>query len=122
MNNSYNDTNYDSTLEALMGFLNTIPQSTIKALHIPRYKLMLQSASQLTALLKETMSQGEITIDVDQTFNLGSISVELDTLTIYEPKIFADIICNADNFEIYPLTNGKIRLEFTFQSILKSIL
>lgn len=122
MNNSYNDTNYDSTLEALMGFLNTLPQSTIKALHIPRYKLMLQSASQLTALLKETMSQGEITIDVDQTFNLGSISVELDTLTIYEPKIFADIICNADNFEIYPLTNGKIRLEFTFQSILKSIL
>lgn len=122
MNNSYNDTNYDSTLKALMGFLNTLPQSTIKALHIPRYKLMLQSASQLTALLKETISQGEITIDVDQTFNLGSISVELDTLTIYEPKVFADIICKADNFEIYPLTDGRIRLDLTFQSILKSIL
>jgi len=122
MNNSYNDTNYDSTLEALMGFLNTLPKSTIKALHIPSYKLMLQSASQLTALLKETISQGEITIDVDQTFNLGSISVELDTLTIYEPKVFADIICKADNFEIYPLTDGRIRLDLTFQSILKSVL
>ena len=122
MNNSYNEINYDGTLEALMGFLNTLPNSTIKALHVPRYKLMLQSASQLTALLKETISQGEITIDVDQTFNLGSISVELDTLTIYEPKVLADIICKADNFEIYPLTDGRIRLDLTFQSILKSIL
>ena len=65
---------------------------------------------------------GQIAIDVDQIFNLGSISVELDTLTIDKPQIFADIICKADNFEIYPLTNGRIKLDLTFQSVLKSIL
>lgn len=78
-------------------------------------------AAELTELLRKTVSEGELEIDVDPTFNLGSITVELDSLSVDEPLAFADVIYKADNFEIYPLTNGKIRLDVTFQSVLKTI-
>ena len=78
-------------------------------------------AAEVTDLLRKTVSAGELDIDVDPTFNLGSITVELDSLSVDEPLAFADVIYKADNFEIYPLTNGKIRLDVTFQSVLKTI-
>ena len=65
--------------------------------------------------------EGEITMELNEMLNLGSISVELDALTIDDPLAFADMIYKADNFEVYPLTNGKIRFDITFQGVLKSI-
>ena len=118
---NYEENNFDTVLEGLMGFMKSLPKSQVKMLNPSRYKLMLRTAAQLTDLLKKTVSDGELEIDVDPTFNLGSITVELDSLSIDEPLAFADVIYKADNFEIYPLTNGKIRLDVTFQSVLKTI-
>lgn len=83
--------------------------------------LVPRTAAQLTDLLRKTVSDGALEIDVDTTFNQGSITVELDSLSVDEPLAFADVIYKADNFGIYPLTNGKIRLDVTFQSVLKTI-
>ena len=118
---NYEENNFETVLEGLMGFMRSMPKSQVKMLNPSRYKLMLRTAAQLTDLLRKTVSDGEIEINVDTTFNLGSITVELDSLSVDEPRAFADIIYKADNFEIYPLTNGKIRLDVTFQSVLKTI-
>lgn len=118
---NYEENNFETVLEGLMGFMKSMPKSQVKMLNPSRYKLMLRTAAQLTDLLRKTVSDGELEIDVDPTFNLGSITVELDLLSIDEPLAFADVIYKADNFEIYPLTNGKIRLDVTFQSVLKTI-
>lgn len=118
---NYEENNFDTVLEGLMGFMKSLPKSQVKMLNPSRYKLMLRTAAQLTDLLRKTVSDGELEIDVDPTFNLGSITVELDSLSVDEPLTFADVIYKADNFEIYPLTNGKIRLDVTFQSVLKTI-
>ena len=118
---NYEENNFDTVLEGLMGFMKSLPKSQVKMLNPSRYKLMLRTAAQLTDLLRKTVSDGELEIDVDPTFNLGSITVELDSLSVNEPLAFADVIYKADNFEIYPLTNGKIRLDVTFQSVLKTI-
>ena len=118
---NYEENNFDTVLEGLMGFMKSMPKSQVKMLNPGRYKLMLRTAAQLTDLLRKTVSEGELEIDVDPTFNLGSITVELDSLSVDEPLAFADVIYKADNFEIYPLTNGKIRLDVTFQSVLKTI-
>ena len=118
---NYEENNFDTVLEGLMGFMKSLPKSQVKMLNPSRYKLMLRTAAQLTDLLRKTVSEGELEIDVDPTFNLGSITVELDSLSVDEPLAFADVIHKADNFEIYPLTNGKIRLDVTFQSVLKTI-
>ena len=118
---NYEENNFETVLEGLMGFMKSMPKSQVKMLNPSRYKLMLRTAAQLTDLLRKTVSDGELEINVDPTFNLGSITVELDSLSVDEPLAFADVIYKADNFEIYPLTNGKIKLDVTFQSVLKTI-
>lgn len=118
---NYEENNFETVLDGLMGFVKSMPKSQVKMLNLSRYKLMLRTAAQLTELLKRTAPDGELEINVDPTFNLGSITVELDMLTVDEPLAFADVVYKADNFEIYPLTNGKIRFDITFQSVLKTI-
>ena len=113
--------NYDTVLEGLLDFMRNIPQPQLKMINLPRYKLMLKTAAQLTEMLKKATPNGTIDVDVDPVFNLGSVTVELDDLSVTNPLAFANIICKADNFEIYPLTNGKIRFDITFHSVLKTI-
>ena len=118
-NENYNE--FESTLDGLMNFIEELPQAKLKILNLERYKTMMEVAAKLTAILRENNPEGEITIDVNEKFNLGSISVELDSLAVTSPVIFAELICKSDNFEVYPLTNGNIRLDITFQRILKSV-
>lgn len=118
-NENYNE--FESTLDGLMNFIEELPQAKLKVLNLERYKTMMEVAAKLTAILRENNPEGEITIDVNEKFNLGSISVELDSLMVTSPAIFAELICKSDNFEVYPLTNGNIRLDITFQRILKSV-
>ncbi len=119
-NEKYNDS--EDVMEGLMEFLKELPQTTVKILNVDRYKLMLQTAAKLTNLLRENLAEGEINIEINEKFNLGAISVEMETLTITSPAVFADLVCKADNFEVYPLCNGNIHLDITFQGVLYSVM
>lgn len=121
MDNEFMGKEFDSTFEALVGFMNSLPKSTIKILNVERYQQMLQTAAKLTDLLKESYLDGEINIEVDQIFNIGSINIELNSLEINNTDIFAELIRRADNFEVCPLTNGNVELNIVFQSVLKSV-
>lgn len=121
MNNYFEENEYETTFDALVDYIKCLPKATVKMINPSRYKLLMKTAAQLTELLRKTQPEGEIDIEINDLLNLGSISTELDLLTIEEPLAFADVIYTADNFEVYPLTNGKIRLDITFHSILKNL-
>lgn len=121
MNNHFEEEKYDNVLDALISYIQNLPKSTVKLLNLERYKLMMATAAHLTELLKKSYSEGELDIDIDTTFNMGSISIELESLMISDPVAFANLIHTADNFEVYPLTNGNVRLSIAFHSVLKSI-
>lgn len=121
MNNRFEEEKYDNVLDALINYIQHLPKSTVKLLNPERYKLMMATAAQLIELLEKSYSEGELDIDIDTTFNMGSISIELESLTISDPVAFANLIHTADNFEVYPLTNGNVRLSIAFPSVLKSI-
>ncbi|MEE1504181.1 MAG: hypothetical protein UGF89_08080 [Acutalibacteraceae bacterium] len=121
MNNYFEENEYETTFDALVDYIKCLPKATVKMINPSRYKLLMRTAAQLTDLLRKTQPEGEIDIEINDLLNLGSISTELDLLTIEEPLAFADVIYTADNFEVYPLTNGKIRLDITFHSILKNL-
>ena len=121
MNKDFNDRELDVALEGLFELIRQQPKSQAKIICPTRYRLMLRTAAQLTSLLKKTDPKGELYIDVNPTFNMGTITVELDDLSVDAPRAFADLIRSADNFEIYPIANGNIKLTVTFQSVLKSI-
>lgn len=121
MKNYFEENEYETTFDALMDYIKCLPKATVKMINLSRYRLLMRTASQLTDLLRKTEPEGEINIEIDKTFNLGSISVEMDSLTIEDPHAFADAIYKADNFEIYPLVTGKIRLDVTFHGVLKNL-
>ena len=112
---------FDETLEALFCFMDSIPESRLKMVNIVKYKKMMQTAALLKNALAETEDSFEINCEVIEKFNIGSVSVELDALSINNTSKFAALINSTDCFEIYPLSNDRIRLELTFQAILKSI-
>ena len=121
MNKNYFEEDYENTLDALLDFMKSLPQPTLKVLNTERYALMLKTATDLKELLCQTAESGCIDIDLVQEFNLGSISFEAPDLVVYDSETFAKIISVCDNVEIYPLTNGNLRLNLTFQSVLKPI-
>ncbi len=121
MNNNFEEQNYDTAFDALLDFINFLPKNTVKMIDFDRYKTMMQTASELKDILAENDGKGELEIDICDTFNAGSIKVELEELTVLNTRQFAAMIAKANNFEIYAKTNGKIQLNITFQSVLKTI-
>ena len=112
---------YDETLEALYSFIDSIPEQRLKMINIVKYRKMMQAAALLKNTLAQTENCFEINCEIFEKFNIGSVSVEVDALSVNSPEMFSDVIDTADCFEIYPLTSNKIRIELTFQSILKSL-
>ena len=86
-----------------------------------RYKTMMQTAAELKDILCENHEEGQLDIDICDMFNMGSITAQLSDLTVCNIPRFTEMISKADNFEIYPKTDGTIQLNITFQSMLKAI-
>lgn len=53
--------------------------------------------------------------------SMGSVSVEANRLDIRDSGWFNKAAALANNMEIYPLTNGKFRLTFTFHGLTKTV-
>lgn len=112
---------YENELDNLIDFLKELPEERIKIINPERYALLLQTSKQLEWFLKKTGEEAEINININEMFNLGAVSTEIASIFIDDATEFSKIISKADNVEIYPLLNGNIKLDITFQSVLKSI-
>lgn len=119
--NKQENYDYETALDALLDYLRWLPKPTVQLLNIQRYRKMMEAAARLQKLVAETTPEGSMDIEIDQNFSLGSISIELPELSVLHPRAFSQVILEADNFEIYPLTNGNVRLDITFQRVLKPI-
>lgn len=115
--------NYDieNELEGVMKFVNNLPASKIKVLNLVRYQYMLRSVFMLKDILAETEDIFDINVDIEEQFNAGVVSVELEELTILSPAKFALLLQQADNMEVYNLLNGRLKLTLVFQGVLKTI-
>ena len=125
MRNEFEENNYESendeTLDALLAFLNFLPKETVKMIDFDRYKTMMKTAAELKEILCENQEEGQLDIDICDMFNMGSITAQLSDLTVCDIPEFTKMISKADNFEIYPRTDGTIQLNITFQSVLKAV-
>lgn len=75
-------------------------------------------------IFKKTMigENVDISYQVNKPFpSMGNISVEADLLAISNPRMFHMIAKLANNVEIYPLTNGRVRMCFTFHGLVKPL-
>ena len=116
-----NDYEFDPAVDALIAYLNLLPKETVKIIDFDRYKIMMQTASELKDILVQNHEEGQLDIDICDMFNMGSITTQLSDLTICNIPQFTRMLSKADNFEIYPRTDGNIQLNITFQSVLKTV-
>lgn len=63
---------------------------------------------------------------LDYVFNqpfksMGVISVEAKELIFDNPELFSKVSELADSVDVYPLTSGKLRMEFTFHGLTRPI-
>lgn len=116
-----NEYNFETAMDALIAFFNFLPKDKIKMIDFDRYKTMMQTAAELKDILAESHEEGQLDIDICDMFNMGSITTQLSDLTVCNIPQFTEMISKADNFEIYPKTDGTLQLNITFQSVLKAI-
>ena len=114
--------NYENSFDALIDYLKSLPQATVKMIDLGNYSKLARSAVALQTLLQKQSDEGEITLEILDEFNMGSVTVELPELQIYNSTDFIKVISECDNFEVYPLTNGNMRLSVTFHGVLRSVM
>lgn len=74
----------------------------------------------LKYLTKET--DAKLTYLLNEPFkSMGSISIEGKTLSFTNSEWFARAAEFASNTEVYPLTNGKVRMTLTFHGLVRPI-
>ena len=120
--NEFDEKYYEESMDdTLLDYIRFMHRSNVKVLNFERYILMCEAVMNLKLLFRELGEENCIFIEIIKEFNVGTVTVELTDFSIKNIKLFFQVILNADSFEIYPLTNGNIRLDITFQSVLKSV-
>ena len=87
-----------------------------------RMKAMNVAYKRLEEIIHEYTPDAKIEVNMN-VINDGSasISVETDELVVHNVQDFISIIKEANNFEIYPLNNGNIRIAIMFNGIMSII-
>lgn len=110
----------DAELQALMELYRSLLVPSVSLLDFGRYRRMMRSAFLLQRLLSDDVPPESISVKLLPEFRMGYLTVELPELTVYRSQQFCAILSAADNFEVYPLANGNLRLDISFQNVLRS--
>ena len=87
-----------------------------------RVKTMEEVCDQLEKIIHKYTPEANVEINMS-VINDGSasISVEADELVVHNVQDFISIIKEANNFEIYPLNNGNIKIAIMFNGVMNII-
>lgn len=119
MMENYNE--LDELLDGLVEIIESLPEPTVRIINPHRFREMLHAMQNLRILLASNHMEGDVQYRIDEQFLLGAISVELSDLSVTTVPLLMVTIADADAVELYPLTNGQIRLDITFQGVLSAV-
>ena len=109
---------YEEADELLMFVGEMIEEEEMKtAIIVPeKYEQIRFVYAVMKYLTKGT--DAEVSCRLNEPFkSMGSVSVETEEITFTNTEWFARAAVYASNLDIYPLVNGKIRIDFTFHHI-----
>lgn len=90
--------------------------SETQIMNLPRMKQLEFVYEALKILLQD--QDVDITYKLNEPFkSMGSVSAEGRCLAFRYPMWFNRAAAMASNLEVYPLTNGKLRMTFTFHGL-----
>ena len=89
-------------------------------LNVVKLKQMQQTYELLIPLARDT--EAEIHWELHEPYkSMGSISLEGEDLIFKDSRRLGKAISGCSNVEIYPLTNGKIRMTLTWLGLVKNL-
>ena len=102
-----------------LGRAITDEESEPQILNVPRLFQMVHAYKQLQNIASDTW---KISSSAHAPFtSMGVICIEADDFIFDQTQIFQQIIAGASNVEIFPLTNGNMRMNITFHGITKRV-
>ncbi len=107
-------------LDSLCNFIRN-GQPAVKVLNLKRYYEILFAKEALDDLLRQNGEEIMSEIKFHPTFSSASLAVEVESFEVTDMVAFKLAMSRADNFEFYPLINGKVRLAFVFQRMMIAV-
>lgn len=123
LNSNHMDKDEENYLEvdAIAEWIREVPKPAITIIAMETYNRMRHSFYHIRKAFEAAGYAICPQVEIDPLFHLGSISIEVEDISELDISNFNIALSDADIFEIYPLSNGKLRLELTFHGILKAI-
>ncbi len=118
--NNQDEANESPLIEELCAFLrNNQPQT--QYLDLRRYSEMLSAKTQFESILTDEGTQTNLSVRLEPQFQYGVLTADLDEWTVSTTEEWKKAIRLTDGFEVYPMTNGRIRVAFLFRRMMKTI-
>ena len=109
-------------LDALVEYIGSLPNAEVMALDPIVAEKMKFCCAVIKKVLRETNTAAKIECKQSEfERSVGVVRVEGVSLEIADAKWFSRAAEFATNTEVYPLTNGKVRMTFTFHGFLKEV-
>ena len=106
----------DQVLDAVSALLLAVERQPA-VLNFARYRQMAFAHAILQKLARDAGDM-TLTYKLHQPFKfMGSVSLEGESLEFCNSPLFSRAAGLADNIEIYPLVNGRVRMTFTFHGL-----
>ena len=114
----------DDEQDELLDFIDALIEQVVvpsmqhpRMLNPVRLQALKKAEQGLKPMLEEMDVNAELKVHMSPEFLMGSIRVEMDELDVEDPVRFAALTSEADHMELYPLVNGRVRLELTYRSM-----
>lgn len=104
-------------VDALVKTLRQMPKPEALCVNSGRLEELNDTAEELKAFFQKFGRGWSLTTGIDTMFDLGYITVEMDECANANARQLGEQLSRADKVEIYPLVNGKLRLELAFHRI-----
>jgi len=118
--NQWDETQAFAAVDALCEYLRE-HQPRAQVLNLERYSEMCLAKTLLEEVLAKAGYSVKLSVQYIPMLQHAALSAELDDFEVSDPLLFAAVLQLADNFEVYPLLNGRVRIAFSFNRMMKSI-
>jgi len=91
----------------------------VHTINMKRLEQFQYALYQITKIIKGIDPDAKIDHTLNTAANIGNGSIDVKTseIIVYDPKIFSEATKFANNFEIYPLNDGSIRMSMMFHGM-----
>lgn len=106
-------------IDAMIEYLKELPRNEVFILNAPRIEQMRFSCAAIKRAMREHKVEAKIVCkQSDLEPSMGYVDVEAKDIGILDMEWFARASEFANNTEIYPLKDDRVRMTFTFHGIL----